>query len=108
MEGIEHRLTRLTVSQPKKRGSKKKAVQAPLNEIPPSTHCPLLDLAAELRNNIYEQVLDDSDYRGVGAVICFEAPNNLSSECGLVRANKQIREEFLSVSSHGLATIVGI
>ena len=103
--GIEHRVTRLTTLQPKKRGSKKKAVQAPLNEIPPSTHCPLLDLAAELRNNIYEQVIDTCN---LDAVICLNAPNNLSSECGLVRVNKQIREEFLSVSSHGLATIVGI
>lgn len=93
-------MTLLTASsQPKKRAGKKKAKAAPYMK-PPSPHCPLLDLPPELRNNIYEQLCDNSDCNGTSALICFYTPNNLSSKCSLVGGNKQLREEFTSVSSH--------
>ena len=59
----------------------------------PGERCAFLDLLAEIRNMIYEMVVDKLPE----AYLCSRTRSNLACRCALLRVNHQIREEFLAV-----------
>lgn len=62
-------------------------------DVPAATSFPLLDLPAELRNNVYARVVEGQPE----AYLTKRTSNKLASRSALPRANRQIREEFLAV-----------
>lgn len=73
-----------TTQKSKRKGISKKKSDKPF---------PLLDLPAELRNNIYEKVLENQPK----VYLSKRTRGNLASQSALARVSRQVRNEFLPV-----------